>query len=149
MNRLQKMAWFTVIVTITAVVLSGLAVAIAYTKLGMPRALGGLGCMGIAGLAGFAPTIFRRDEDPVAFDERDRLFKKKANLAGFTAAYIFVGLTCMIPCLFLGLGQENSVRTIWLPMIFMGAGITHFFVYSLATLSQYGWISKQSDTENQ
>jgi len=147
MNRLQKMAWFTVIVTITAVILSGLAVAIAYAKLGMPRALGGLGCMGIAGLAGFAPTIFRRDEDPVAFDERDRLFKKKANLAGFTAAYLFVGLTCMIP--FFVLGHERSVRTIWLPMIFMGAGITHFFVYSLATLSQYGWSGKQSDAEKQ
>jgi hypothetical protein len=46
----------------------------------------------------------------------------------------------MIP--FFVLGPNAKVSVAWLPVIFMGAGISHYFIYSVAILSQYGWRSK-------
>ena len=48
MNRIQKMAWMTVICVSTGVILSIVAVTILYFKIGFPRATGGLGFMGLA-----------------------------------------------------------------------------------------------------
>ena len=136
MNRVQKIAWSLVITTLSGFILSCIAVAILYVKFGMPKAVAGLGFMGVAGLGGFSPLIFKKDKGKVIFDERDRLIRRRAALAGFTAAYLVVGLACMIP--FFVLGPKANVSVIWLPMIFMGAGISHFFVHSVVILEQYG-----------
>jgi hypothetical protein len=106
----------------------------------MPRALGGLGFMGIAGLGGLSILIFRKDKGKVTFDERDRIIKERAALLGFTASFLFVGLACMIP--FLILGSEASISVIWLPQIWGGTFLTSFFVHSVAILVQYGWGGK-------
>lgn len=140
MNRVQKIAWFFVITISLSFVLSCIAVAILYVKLGMPRALAGLGFMGIAGLGGFSPLIFRKDKGKVTFDERDKLIKRRAALAGFGTSYLFVGLVCMIP--FSILGPKASISVTWLPNIFMGAALSAFFVTSVAILVQYGWRDK-------
>ena len=70
-------------------------------------------------------------------DERDQLFQRRAAIAGFATAYTVVGLACMMPFFFLGPGA--TIRIVWLPAIFMGAGIGHYFVYAVAILKQYGW----------
>ena len=132
MNREQKIAWFFVITISLSFVLSCIAVAILYVKLGMPRALAGLGFMGIAGLGGFSPLIFRKDKGKATFDERDKLIKRKA---AFGTSYLFVGLACMIP--FSVLGPKASISVTWLPNIFMGAALSAFFVTSVAILVQY------------
>ena len=49
MNRAQKIAWLFVITISVAVLLAGGAVGILYFKLGLPKALAGLGFLGIAG----------------------------------------------------------------------------------------------------
>jgi hypothetical protein len=36
------------------------------------------------------------------------------------------------------LGTDTAVSITWLPMIFMTAGLTSFFVHSTAILVQYG-----------
>lgn len=143
MNRTQKMARLMVITTLSGFILSCIAVAILYVKVGMPKAVAGLGFMGVAGLGGFSPLIFKKDKGKVIFDERDRLIKRRAALAGFSAAYLVVGLACMIP--FFVLGPKANVSVIWLPMIFMGAGISHFFVHSVVILEQYGWGGKDGE----
>lgn len=143
MNRVQKIAWFFVITISLSFVLSCIAVAILYVKLGMPRALAGLGFMGIAGLGGFSPLIFRKDKGKVAFDERDKLIKRRVALAGFATSYLFVGLACMIP--FSILGPKASISVTWLPNIFMGAALSAFFVTSVAILVQYGWGGKDGE----
>lgn len=137
MNRMQKIAWAFVISTSGAVVVSLIAVGVLYSYVGMPKALVGLSFMGIAGLGGLAPLLFGKEEGPVAIDERDQLFHRRAAIAGFTTAYMVFGLASMIP--FFALGPNGVVPVTWLPMIFMGAGISHFFMYSVVILSQYGW----------
>jgi len=109
----------------------------------MPKAIAGLAFMGIAGLGGFSPLIFRKDKGKVTFDERDKLIKRRAALAGFAASYLFVGLACMIP--FSVLGPKASVSVVWLPNIFAGAALSAFFVTSIAILIQYGWRDKDNE----
>jgi len=140
MNRAQKIAWLFVITISVAVLRAGGAVRILYFKLGLPKALAGLGFLGIAGFGGLGPLIFRKDKGKVAYDERGGLIHSRAALAGFGAAYMVVGLACMIP--FFVLGPKANVSVTWLLMIFMGAGLSHFFMYSVAILVQYGWTGK-------
>ena len=143
MNRAQKIAWSLVIAVSFGFVVSCIAVAIFYVKVGMPKALLGFGFMGIAGLAGFSPLIFKKDKGKVTFDERDRLIKRNAALAGFAASYLFVGAACMIP--FSVLGPKGVISVRWLPYIFAGAALSSFFVHSVAVLVQYGWRNKHNE----
>ena len=109
MNRAQKIAWSLVITISVGFVLSCIAVAILYVKVGMPKALLGFSLMGIAGLGGFSPIIFRKDKGKVTFDERDKKIKRIAALAGFATSYLFVGLACMVPFSILGPKATISV----------------------------------------
>jgi len=140
MNRVQKIAWSFVITISFGFILSCIAIAILYFKVGMPKALAGLGFMGIAGLGGFSPLIFRKDKGKVTLDERDRLINRRAALAGFGASYLLVGLACMIP--FFILGPKASISVIWLPNIWLGTFMIAFFVHSVAILIQYGLADK-------
>ena len=140
MNRVQKIAWSLVVTISVAFLLSCIAIAILYVKVGMPKALAGLGFMGIAGLGGFSALIFQTEKGKVTLDERDRLINRRAALAGFGTSYLFVGLACMIP--FFILGPDRAISVIWLPNILIGAGISHAFVYSVVILEQYGWRNK-------
>jgi hypothetical protein len=119
---------------------SGLAVTVLYTRVGFPKALIGLGFMGIAGLGRFSPLLFRKDKGKVTFDERDKTIKRRAAWAGFATSYLFVGLACMIP--FSVLRPKALISVSWLPQIFGGAAISAFYVSSLAILIQYGRTNK-------
>ncbi|MHC4426698.1 MAG: hypothetical protein ACYSYV_11465 [Planctomycetota bacterium] len=143
MNRAQKIAWSLVIALSFGFVLSCIAVAILSVKVGMPKALLGFSFMGIAGLGGLSPLIFKKDKGKVAFDERDKLIKRNAALAGFAASYPFVGAACMIP--FYVLGPKGVISVRWLPYIFGGAAISSFFVHSVTILVQYGWRNKDNE----
>ena len=136
MNRVQKIAWFLVITISVSILFTVGAIGMLYVKVGMPKAMAGLGFLGIAGIAGFGPLIFRKDKGPVTCDERDIVINRRAALAGFGAAYIVLGLACMLP--FCILGPDSSISIIWLPMIFSGTGLSMFFINSVATLIQYG-----------
>jgi hypothetical protein len=140
MNREQKVALSSVVTILAAVVASTVAIIILYRRVGMPGALKGLAFMAIAGLGGLSPLIFKKDKGRVTFDERDKLIQKRAALAGFALAYLFVGLACMIP--FIVLGPKADISVTWLPQICIGACITQFFFYSLTILFEYGFGSK-------
>jgi hypothetical protein len=143
MNRMQKTAWWIVIWISIATLVSLIAVAIGYFKFGMPKALIGFCFLGIAGFAGLAPLIFRKDKGKVTCDERDILINRRAALAAFGASYLITGLACMLP--FFILGYNASISVCWLPNIFMAAGLTCFFVHSVAILVQYGWKEKSNE----
>jgi hypothetical protein len=136
MNRAYKIARFTVIVILTSCVLSGVACGILYLKMGLPKASAGLACLGITGLLGFTPLMYKEDRGKVVCDERDVEINRKAALAGFCTAYLVMGLACMLP--FFVLGPNGSIFVHWLPMIFMGGGLSHYLVHSIAILVQYG-----------
>lgn len=136
MNRAQKTAWLLVITISAGFVLSCIAVVILYIKSGMPTALAGFAFMAVAGLGGLGPSIFKKDKGNVTFDERDKLIKEKAKLAGFTASFLFAGLACMTP--FFVFGPKASISVSWLPNIWAGTFLTAFFIHSVAVLVQYG-----------
>jgi hypothetical protein len=140
MNRVQKIAWFFVITISLSFVLSCIAVAILYVKVGMPKALLGFSLMGLAGLGGLSPIIFGKDKGKVTFDERDKLIKNMAALVSFAASYLFVGLACMIP--FSILGPEATISVKWLPGVCGGGLFVAFSAWSVAILVQYGWRGK-------
>ena len=136
MNRAQKTAWLLVITISAGFVLSCIAVAILYVKSGMPTALAGFMFMAVAAFGGLGPSIFKKDKGNITFDERDKLIKEKAKLAGFTASFLFAGLACMTP--FFIFGPKASISVSWLPNIWMGTFMIAFFVHSVAILIQYG-----------
>ena len=93
MNRLQKIAWFNLVVILTGLVLSSIAVAVlAFVAFVAERplraALGGLGFMGIIGFTGLSPLLFRKAKGQVEFDERDQLYNMRAWFLGFCASYL-------------------------------------------------------------
>ena len=128
-----------------ASILSAVTITILYFKIGFPRAWAGWGFMGVAGIAGFAPIIFKKDPGPVQCDERDRLINLKAARAGFAISYGVFGLLCM------GIWdyyRHQNVETISihiLPQLFMAAGITAFFTHVLTILILYGKGNKQTE----
>ena len=145
MNRIQKMAWWMVIWISAGAILAAIAVAVSYFIIGMPWSIAraGLAFLGIAGFGGLASLIFKKDPGKVTCDERDRLINKRAAIAAFASAYLVTGLACMLP--FFILGPAATISVVWLPDIFMAAGLTAFFVHSVAILVQYGWRAKDNE----
>jgi hypothetical protein len=140
MNRIQKIALWMVIWISVGIVAAAIAVAVLYFKIGMPKAMAGLGFLGIAGFGGLGPLIFGKDKGKVTCDERDKLINSRAAVAGFGAAYLVTGLACMLP--FSVLGPQATISIHWLPMIFGAAALASFFVHAVAILVQYGWRDK-------
>ena len=136
MNREQKVALSSVVTILAAVVASTVAILILYPRVGMPEALKGLAFMALSGLGSLSVFVFKKEKGKVTFDERDKLIQKRAGLAGFALSYLFVGLACCIP--FYVMGGQALIRVRWLPLIFFGAWITHFFFYSITIICEYG-----------
>lgn len=135
MNRSQKMAWFCVICTVVALVASVATVIIMTPRVGMPKALFGFSLIGLAGISGFAPLLFRKNKNDIV-DERDQLIQKKAAFAGFAGAFLVAGTGCMIP--FLMLSPEAAISVKWLPQMWIIIFMSQFFFYSVSILIQYG-----------
>jgi hypothetical protein len=132
------MAWMTVICVGVGFLLSAIAVTILYFKVGFPRAQAGLAFMGLAGLAGFAPIIFKNDPGTVQADERDKLIQLQSTRAGFAASYGIFGILAMGIWSINGSTKGQMIDVNILPQIWMAAFITAFFVQSLTTLILYG-----------
>ena len=141
MNRMQKMALMTVICAGAGFFLSGITVTILYLKQGFPQAQAGFAFMALAGFAGLAPAIFKKEKGAVAFDERDRMIQLHSTKAGFAASYGVFG--CLTMGIWFYLGPDKLVNVNTLPQIWMAAFITAFFVQSLTTLVLYGKDNKQ------
>ena len=137
MNRFQKIAWFNLIVIAASLTFSGAAVGILAIMHGMPTALGGLGFLGIAGLIGLSPILFRKKRGQLGFDERDELIHKKAVLIAYSVFWVFFAAACMIPWLVLKTGAKIPV--VLLPVVLVGGFIIVQLVQSVAVLIQYGW----------
>ena len=140
MNREQKIALSCVVTILVAVVASAITIIILYQSVGMPKALRGLGFMGLSGLGCLSIFIFKKEKGKVTFDERDKLIQKRAGLAGFLFAHLFLCLACMLP--FIILGSKANISVKWLPRIFGGACITFLFFYSLTIFFEYRFGNK-------
>ena len=147
MNRAQKIARFNLIVVLVALALSATAISVAYFIIGLPmqRALGGLGFLGICGLIGLSPILFRKKRGEISFDERDLLIYNRASIVAYSVFWLVFTAACMIPWSIIGPSGSISVNV--LPIMLFGIGITLALVHSLVILVQYGWGIKEKSHE--
>ncbi len=136
MNRMQKIAWYNLIVIAAALTASGATVGLLAIFLGMPKALAGLGFLGIAGFMGLSPVLFRKKQGDVDFDERDLLIHRKATIVAYSIFWLFFSAACMIPWFLVG--PKNSIPSSSLPIMLGAGGITLVLSQSLAILILYG-----------
>jgi hypothetical protein len=139
MNRMQKIAWFNLIVISLALGLSIIAFCIGYFVFKAPaeRAAAGFAFIGIMGFCGLSPVLFRKNKEKVPFDERDTAIQRKA--VGFAYA-IFWGLfvaAAMIPWFIIG--PNGTITTNYLPWMVFGGMFVVMLVQSIVTLNEYGW----------
>ncbi|MDT8300359.1 MAG: hypothetical protein RQ760_02675 [Sedimentisphaerales bacterium] len=142
MNRAQKIARFNLIVILTALILSITAIGIFYFAFGVPiqGALCGFGFIGIFGLAGLSPLLYKKEPGKVNFDERDLLIHKKALLGAYSIFWLLFVLAAMIP--FFVLGPKGTIPVKYLPAMVFGGMFTVTLVQSIVTLNEYGWSGK-------
>lgn len=145
MNRAQKIAWFSLIVILIALILSVTAVGLLYFVVGLPmhRALGGSGLMGFCGLIGLSPLIFRKEKGKVGFDERDLVIQKRALLAAYITFWVLFVVAAMIP--FFVLGPKGVISVQILPAMVIGGLIITTLVQSIVILEEYGWGGRKNE----
>jgi len=138
MNRAQKIARFNLIVILTALILSVTAIGVTYFFVGF--AFGGFGFMGITGLMGLSPLLYKKERDKVSLDERDQLINYRAVLAAYSVFWLVFTAACMIPWWIIGPSGSISVNVSVnvLPIMLFGIGITLMLVHSSVILVQYG-----------
>jgi hypothetical protein len=142
MNRAQKMARFNLIVILTALTLSAIAVSVLYLVVGLPmrRAAGGFGFIGICGLMGLSPFLYKKGSGKVSFDERDLLIQRNASLGAYSIFWVLFVLAAMVP--FFVLGPKGMVSVKYLAAMVFGGMIIVVLVQSVITLGAYGWTEK-------
>ncbi|MHC4844211.1 MAG: hypothetical protein ACYTFM_06730 [Planctomycetota bacterium] len=146
MNRVQKIAWFTLVMQALALVLSLTAVGVFYFGFDWPlrRAAGGFGFIGIMGFSALAPLIFKKGKDDMKPDERDLLIKRKAMLAAYWSFWPLFVLAAMAPLYVLGPNGKVGVRyLVW--MVFGGMFYV-MLIQAIATLQEYGWREKGGES---
>ena len=136
MNRLQKIAWYNLIVMLVSLALTGAAVGTLAAIVGMPGALGGFGFLGISGLLGLSPILFRKKRSQSDLDERDLLIFRRASLVAYSIFWIYFTLACMAP--WFVLDQGATIRVVMLPLMLVGGFFIVQLIQSIAVLVQYG-----------
>jgi hypothetical protein len=136
MNRIQKMAWLTVVSMGTAFLLAIIATAVLYYLFGFPIANAGIAFLSIGAISGFEQIIFRKRPGTITCDERDRIINSIAAKIGFAISYLFFGLLCM--GLWFVKGSQATIDIGVLPIIWLLGGMTAFFVHALTILILYG-----------
>jgi hypothetical protein len=142
MNRAQKTAWFTLIVLALALGLSLAAFCVGYFIVGVParRAAAGSGFIGIMGLLGLIPVLFRNDKAKVQCDERDVMIQRRANIAAYGVFWVLFVAAAMIPWFITG--PNGTITINYLPWMVFGGMFVVMLVQALVTLQQYGWTDK-------
>ena len=108
MNRVQKIARWTLIWAAIALGLAAIAVTVLYSLFGFPIAYSGMAFLGLFGFVGIGSWIYPKEKGAVTCDERDRLINQRAALASFGASYLVMGAGCMIPFFVLGYKAQIS-----------------------------------------
>lgn len=145
MNRMQKIAWLNIICCGTALILSGLSIAVLYTLFGFPMASAGFGFLGIMGVAGLEGFIFKKDPGPVQFDERDHLINAKAARVGFGLSYGVFIMVCMGLWGYYQFKGIDAISTQVLPMLVWPPAVAVFLGHAIAILVLYGKDTKTKE----
>lgn len=135
MNRMQKIAVFNLVVFGIASLLATAAIITLSRLVGWPKAAAGFAFLGVGGLAGFSPLIFKKGPGVVTCDERDKLINRTAALGGFAASYLWF---CFTGVAFDLLFSPELFKKIGLRLMIFGGMFVVFIVHSILILVQYG-----------
>lgn len=135
MNRIQKIAVFNLVVFSIAALTTTIAIITLSFIVGWPIATAGLAFLGIGGLGGLSPLIFKKDLGAVTCDERDRFINRTAALGGFAASYLWFCLTGTAFIMFL---SPELLKKFGLPLMIFGGMYVVYIVHSIMILVQYG-----------
>jgi len=139
MNRQQKTAWFNLVVISTALGLSLITFCIGLFifDVSANKAAAGFGFMGIIGICGMSPVLFRKDKNKVQFDERDAAIFRKANSAAYGIFWVLFVAAAMIPWFIIG--PNGTITINYLPWMVFGGMFVVMLMQSIITLNEYGW----------
>ncbi|MFC1739489.1 hypothetical protein ACFL1G_10655 [Planctomycetota bacterium] len=138
MNRIQKIAWFTLIMLGLALGLSLAAVSVLYFGFGLPirRAVGGFGFIGIMGFLGLTPVLFKKEKGKVDLDERDLLIHNTATIIAYSVFWVLFVAAAMIPWFIIG--PKGTITVNYLPWMIFGGMFVVMLVKAIVTLEEYG-----------
>ena len=141
MNRLQKIAWFNLIVVTITIIVTAAAISIEIYIRGYST-IGWLG-IGLLSPLKFTPVLFKKPpgEDKVIADERDLLIQERA----FSYSNVIFWWTFIVLCIlaWLLIGPEKSVPTLVLPLLAAGSALFIKIICSIAILVLYARGAKQ------
>lgn len=145
MNRQQKIAWFSLIVIALALVLSVTTFSIGFFILDVParKASAAFAFMGITGLIGLTPFLFKKDKGKVELDERDLQITRNAMLAAYSAFWVLFVAAAMVPWFIIGPGGSITVN--YLPWMVFGGMFVVMLIQSIVYLEEYGWRDKKNE----
>jgi hypothetical protein len=145
MNRMQKIAWFNLIVISLALGLSVIAFSIGYFVFGAParQASAGFGFIGIMGFCGLSPVLFRKDKSKVQYDERDTAIQRKSVIIAYSIFWVLFVASAMIPWAIIG--PNGNITVNYLPWMVFGGMCVVTLLQSIVTLSEYGWRNKDNE----
>ena len=134
MNRLQKSAWFNLLfATVAFLIVSPCVLLLARTNAkGIDYLIICLVFGSLGGLGGC--LLLRRKGFEAHFDEREKMIYNRAIVWAAVVLLAFLGCVCIIP--FFVLGGGNSVRVLYLPVIFLSTLFVGQLVHSAAILIQ-------------
>ena len=138
MNRAQKIECFNLFVTALSTGGSLVAVILLARLVGMPKAWAGMAVMGLMGIMALGPFIFRneKEQDRIAFDERDMLIHKRAESVAFIATYAFFLTFCA--SVLNNVGINGQVPGYLLLILLAGGFVVLMSAKSLSLIIQYG-----------
>ena len=136
MNRAQKIAWYNLIVVSIASLLTLITFGILVIVIGLPHTWSEFGWMGLLGLLGLTPVLFKKKDRSVDFDERDQGIQLKSVGLGFTASYLFLVAAGM--GVWFSKGPSGTVSVNVLPLVILGAFLITTIIQSTVTLVCYG-----------
>jgi cytochrome bd-type quinol oxidase subunit 2 len=103
MNPMEKVAWFELIVSVSAVAIASLL----FPWLG-PRASG---AFGILGLLAFSIIFVRKRGNQIMYDERDREIERRATSIGVGSAWMTLFTTLIVAGLWSNYSHINAVSS--------------------------------------
>ncbi len=101
--------------------------------------------MGIMGLLGLVPILFRKDAAKVQCDERDAMIQRTANLAAYGIFWVLFVAAAMVPWFITG--PNGTITVNYLPWMVFGGLFVVMLVQALVTLERYGWTSREASHE--
>jgi hypothetical protein len=136
MNRLQKIAWYQLVVIVASLGLTAVVVGVIVHGKGTRYAHFGFLPLILLAFVHFDRLFFPIKAGEIVYDERDESIKKKAVTTAYTAFWVAFIFGCIIPWFILG--PKGSVSVGVLPLMLFCAALVVRIVWSVAIIVQYG-----------